>query len=235
MVIALTLALAGVLALAALAGAAVLVLAVALVQGMVIAGWHRTLGVPGAVGGMVLAGVAAAAADLLLWLRDDPRPLSPAAGVLGLTIAGGFFHQLTRRWPREQLTASLTGTVTLATVAVLAAVFVSARQTHGGAALVSAVALSAGVARLPDLVPMSTWVRATCGLLLGAAVGLLVGGWTIVGPGPGLLLGLAGAAAAELGAALVRRAPAADLYTAAGLPLALAAPVAYVLGRILVG
>ncbi|MGH8939463.1 MAG: hypothetical protein ACRDV2_08945, partial [Actinomycetes bacterium] len=95
MAAALTLALAGLLALSAWAGAVPLMLAVALVQGLVVAGWYRAVDVPGALGGMLLAGVVAAATDLLLVVRDDPRPVTPATSVLGVAMVGGLVHQLT--------------------------------------------------------------------------------------------------------------------------------------------
>lgn len=235
MLFALTAGLAGVLALAAYAGAVVLVLAVGLVQGLLIAGWHRSLRVPGAVGGMVVAGAASAAADVLLWLRDDPRPLTPATGVLGLTVAGAFLHQLTRRPPRHELTASLTATISLAVLGVLTALYIAAEGTRGGASLVAVVALAAGAARLVDLLPLPALLRLPPGLLLAGAIGFLLGGVTTVDARPGLLLGLAAGAAAQAAGVLVRRTGAADLYTAGALPIAIGGPVAYVLGRILVG
>ena len=80
---ALTLALAGAVALAAYAGQTLVVGAVLVVQGLLVWGWYDALDVPGRIGGMILAGAAAATADVLLLVRDDTRPLTPVAGVVG--------------------------------------------------------------------------------------------------------------------------------------------------------
>jgi hypothetical protein len=236
MAIALTAALAGVLALAGYAGSVVLLLAVAMVQGLLVAGWYRCVDVPGATGGMLLAGAASGAADLLLLLRDDPRPLAPATGVLGLAMVGTLLHQLVRRPERDRVTASLTATATLTAFAVLTGLFISAEQTRGGASLVAVVAVTAVAGRVVDLLPsLPSSVRAPAGVVLGGVVGAGLGSLTVVEAQPGLLLGLGAAASAAVAGAVVRRFPRPDLFTAGALPLAVAGPVAYVLGRILVG
>ena len=232
---ALTLALAAALALGAYAGDVVLLLAVLVVQGLLVSGWHRALDVPGALGGVVLAGAVAVAADVLLLVRDDARPLTPVTGVLGVAVLGALIHQLARRPDRARLTASLTATMTLVALVALAALFLPAAQTRGEAALAALVALAAAVAVAADLLPSVPLVRAAVAVAAGVAVGGLIGALTGLAVGPAVLMGGVGSAVGAAGTALVRREPRPDLATAAAVPLALAGPVAYVLGRILVG
>ena len=129
---ALTLALAGALALAGYADEAPLVLAVLVVQGLLVWGWYDALDVPGRTGGSVLAGAAAVTADVLLLVRDDTRALTPVAGVLAVAMLGAMVHQLARRDGRQRLTESLTATMTLVVLATLGALFVAVEQTLGG-------------------------------------------------------------------------------------------------------
>lgn len=229
-----TAAMAVALALGAYVGSAVLLLAVVVTQAAVIYGWHRGLDVPGSVGGTVLAAAAALSADLVLVTRDDARPLVPVAGVLGLAVLGGFVHQLARRDGRVRLTASLTATLSLVVLVVLGALYLAALDTRGEAALVAVVALGVLGARLADSAPLPALHRAVCAVLAGGVVGALGGLLTDVGTGPGLLLGLVAAITATAALAVLRDATRSALPSA-GLPLVAAAPVAYVLGRLVVG
>ncbi len=228
--------LSGLLALATLGGPWVLAMAVALVQGLLIAGWYRALQVPGYLGGTVLTAVAAVTCDVLVVVRDDERLLTPVTAVLGLTVVGGFLHQLLRRPERSRVTASLSATVTLAVAASLGSLLVAARETEGGGPLVVLVACAAGAAAALDALPLPTWARAAIGVvvatLIGAVVATIAGDLGVV---EGVVLGAAGGAVAVLAAALVRRAPGERTLVAAALPLIGAGPVAYALGRILIG
>jgi len=232
---ALTLALAGALALAAYAGEAPLVLAVLVVQGLLVWGWYDALGVPGRTGGSVLAGAAAVTADVLVLVRDDTRALTPVAGVLAVAMIGAMVHQLARRDGRQRLTESLTATMTLVVLATLGALFVAAEQTLGGPALVALAALSAAIAAGASMVPLPTALVTGIAAVGGLALGLLAAGITDLSVGPALTTGAATAAAALAAITFVRRVKQPDLATTAALPLLSVAPVAYVLGRILVG
>ncbi|MEP6761237.1 MAG: hypothetical protein ABJA93_07710 [Sporichthyaceae bacterium] len=232
---ALTVALAIALTLAAYAGEALVVPAVLVVQGLLVWGWHDALDVPGRTGGMVLAGAAAATADVLLLVRDDTRALTPVAGVLAVAMLGAKVHQLARRPHRERLTESLTATTTLVAIATLGALFVAAEQTLGGPALVTLAALSAAVAAAASLAPLPTALVAGSATVGGLFLGLLVAAMTHLPVGPALPVGAAAAATAIAAITFVRRARRRDLATAGSLPLLSVAPVAYVLGRILVG
>jgi hypothetical protein len=232
---ALTFALAGALSLAAYAAEAPLVLAVLVVQGLLVWGWYDALGAPGRIGGMVLAGTAAATADVLLLVRDDTRALTPVAGVLAMAMLGAMVHQLTRRPGRERLTESLTATTTLVLLSTLGALFVAAEQTRGGAALVTLAAVSAAAAAGASLVPLPSALVAAIATVGGLVLGLVVAAMTHLSAGPALPIGAAAAATAVAAITFVRRARQPDLVTVGALPLLSVAPVAYVLGRILVG
>jgi hypothetical protein len=232
---ALTLALAGALTLTAYAAEAPLALAVLVVQGLLVWGWHDALGVPGRSGGSVLAVAAAVTADVLLLVRDDTRALTAVAGVLAVAMIGAMIHQLSRRDGRTRLTESLTATMTLVVLATLGALFIATEQTLGGPALVALAALSAAVAAGASMVPLPTGLVAGIAALGGLVLGLLVAGITDLNAGPALTTGAAAAATALAAITFVRRAKQPDLATTATLPLLSVAPVAYVLGRILVG
>jgi hypothetical protein len=226
-------ALAGAIALTGLAGSLPLALAVGLAQATLIATWHRALDVPGFLGGAVLCGLTALAVDLLL-LREEARPLAPVTGVLALAMVGVLLHQLVRRH-RDRVTASMTGTATLAVLTALTAMYVAALGTRGAGALVALVVLAVAAACVAGAAPVPPAVRGLLALAVGAAVGVAIGAGTTPGPGAGLLLGLAAGATAALGTALVRHAARAEWLVAGALPVALGGPVAYVLGRIVVG
>ena len=232
---ALTLALAGALALGAHTADVLLLLAVLAVQGLLIFGWHRALDVPGALGGMILSAATALAADVALLVRDDARPLTPVTGVLGVAMLGALVHQLTRRPDRARLTASLTATTMLVVLVALGALYLPAEETRGEAALVALVAAATVAAAGAELLPSTAVVRGAVAVVVGLAVGAVFGGVTGLAMGSALLAGGAAAAVAAAAMAFVRRAERPDLATSAALPLVVAGPVAYVLGRILVG
>jgi hypothetical protein len=232
---ALTLALAGALSLAAYAAEAPLALAVLVIQALLIWSWYDALDVPGRSVGSVLAGAAAVTADVLLLVRDDTRALTPVTGVLAVAMIGAIVHQLARRDGRERLTESLAATMTLVVLATLGALFVATQQTLGGPALVALAALSAGVAAGASMVPLPTALVAGIAAAGGLVLGLLAAAITDLSVGPALTTGAAAAATALAAIMFVRRMKQPDLATAAALPLLSVAPVAYVLGRILVG
>jgi hypothetical protein len=232
------LALGAALVLGAATAPAVLLLAVVLGQGLVVAGWHRSLGVPGAVGGMVVGAVGALVCDVLVLAGAGDRPLSALPGVLALVVLAGLVHQLARRDGRDRLNASLSATVAMTALAGLGATYLAASDGEDGLGLVSAAAVSAA------LVVAGSVLRARLGLpkavdlavlLVAAAVsaaGVLSSG---LAGGPALAVAASAAMVAWAATLLVARSSAPDPGVAVGLPLVLAGPVAYVLGRLLVG
>lgn len=109
------------LSLAAYASAVALLVAVAVVQALFAFGWVFGTGMPGRRGALVVAGLAAAGADVSVSLYPDGR-LGTLAAVLGLAIPAAFAHQLLRGAARAQLVSSLSAiaVLILAEVAVAA-------------------------------------------------------------------------------------------------------------------
>jgi hypothetical protein len=232
-------ALALVLVLAAAAGEGVLVLAVALVQACVIAGWHRSVGVPGAVEGALVAGAAALAADMLVLTAPADRPLARMPAVLSLAVLGALVAQLARRDGRPRLVASLTATVCLSAFAALPAAQLAALGSEGGVPLVAATVVPAGLVAAADAVGRTgtgpRWLRPLTAMVAALASGAVVGGLTGLETGVAVATAAASGAVAWAGAVLADRAARPDALLAAALPLALAAPVGYVMGRLLIG
>jgi hypothetical protein len=123
----------------------------------------------------------------------------------------------------------------LVAVATLGALFVAAQQTLGGPALVTLAALSAVVGAAASLAPLATPLAAGVATVGGLFVGLLVAAMTHLSVGSALPVGAASAATALAAITFVRRAERPHLTTTGALPLLSVAPVAYVLGRLLVG
>lgn len=230
------------LAVALVLGAAtapvVLLVAVVMTQGLLVAGWHRSLDWLGAAGGAVVAGTAALGADLLVLAADGDRPLSGVPAVLALSVLAALVHQLLRRDGRGRLVHSLAATVTLAALAVLASSYLAAEAADGGAALVAVAALPAGTVVAASVLRRRTgrspWLdlaAVPAAAVLALAVPLL----SDLAVVPGLVIAASAALVAWVSGFVVARSAEPDPALAAGLPLALAGPVAYVLGRLLVG
>ena len=187
----------------------------------------------GARGGALVGAAAAIGADLAVALRDDRRPLASVSAVLGLAMLAALLHQLIRRDGRERLTDSLTATVSLAVVGCAGQLLsrhavepgrrgVRRGRRRGGRSCRGRLLLC----RCPRL------VGAGAGLVAGVASGVVVGLLSDLGARSGGLVALGCAGAAAVAAALARRAARPDPLVTAGLPLLLAAPVAFVLARL---
>jgi hypothetical protein len=226
------------LVLGAVTAPVVLVVAVVMTQGLLVAGWHRSLDWLGATGGAVVAGAAALGADLVVLAADGDRPLSGVPAVLALSVLAALVHQLLRRDGRGRLVHSLAATVALAALAVLASSYLAAEAADGGAALVAVAALPAGTVVAASVLRRRTgrpqWLdlaAVPAAAVLALAVPLL----SDLAVVPGLVIAAAAALVAWVAGFVVTRSAEPDPALAAGLPLALAGPVAYVLGRLLVG
>ena len=255
----LTSAIAGALVLASFGGRAALAGAVFPLQVALVVGWLGTLGVRAGVGAAMIAVAAAAVADVVVATGPaDARRLLAVIAV-GLLIA--LIHQLVRRDGRPGLTASLAGTVSAIALACALATFAALRAGIGGsAAALAALGAAAGavlVAWVCDFVltrpaipgvPRRAWPGLILGLGAGCAIGAGVGSAReVLGAGYSVTIGGAVAAVAlavGVGVDLARARVSAPrprgrldglLPLAVVLPLAAAAPVAYVTGRILVG
>lgn len=222
------------LGLAAAGPVAVLVAAVALLQLMVAFRWFLALDLDAAARSGALVGAAAAiGADLTVALRDDRHPLSSVSAVLGLAMLAALVHQLVRRDGRDRLTASLTATVSLAVVGTLGSCYLGAQSGRDGAAFVAAAVAAAAVVMVAAALPIPEVLGSGAGLVAGVAAGGVVGVLTDLGPRTGGIVGLACAAGAVVTAAVARRAAHPEPVVTGGLPLLLAAPVAFVLARLL--
>jgi hypothetical protein len=227
--------LAATVALAALAPTAVLLLAVALAQGLLVSRWFAALGVTGAAGGAVVAGAAALTADVLVVVREDTEPLASVAAVLALAMLAAFLHQLVRRDGRPDLTASLAATTSLAVITVLGAGYLAADLSRGGSALVAVAALAAGAATALDAVTLPGPVRASIGLAAALVLSIAVGLLTDLGAAAAALVAAGCAATAAGAVTMARRMWHPEPIVCAALPLVLAGPAAFVLGRLLLG
>ncbi len=178
--------------------AAVLVLQLGLVLS-----WVVVTGIQGFAGSLAVGAAAAVAADLVLVLPADPE-LGDLLVVLGMGFLVAVLQQMVRR-PREELVASLAGSVLLLTaVGSLAALLLLGRTAEGhDRALVALLAVGVAllVGHLVDLVlprpPLATGVpRGLLGLLSSVAAGALVA-WLgrdiggTAGAVPALVLGAA--------------------------------------------
>jgi hypothetical protein len=219
----------------------VLLLAVLGAQALAAATWHRAAGLPGARVGAAVALVAAATADGVVVAADDDRPLRRLAGVLALVVIAGIGQQLLRPPPRRSATASFAATVTVAVLCVLGSVYLAVADLGHGAGLVAAAALPAAAVALVMALPGpgGRRRRPPAALAAGLLAATVVAAAAALPAYDALVVGAAATGVGWVGALLARRlgavrAPAVGLAVAA-VPLLTAAPVAYVLGRLLLG
>ena len=233
------LALGAALVLGAAAGPAVLAAAVLLAQGLVIVDWHRTLGVAGARGGIVVGAVAAVGSDALVLADVGERPLAAVPGVLAAAVVGALVHQLARRDGRDRLTASLTATVSLAALVALGSTLLAVHDEKDGLALISTAAAAAALVAAGVTARQLAGAprRADVAVVAGAAVLVTVSVVALDGLAVTPAFAVAGTAGtvAWVAGVLVARSAEPHVGPGAALPLVLAGPVAYVLGRLLVG
>lgn len=234
------------LTLGAATAPAVLLGAVALAQALVLAAWHRALAVPGALGGAVVGGAVALGCDVLVLIADGDRPLEALPPVLALSVLGALLHQLLRRDEREDLSASLAATLSLAAVAAMGMFYLAADGTRLGGPLVAGTAAAAaiaaclvGAARLvrsgTKLPEWAVLTALTVGVVAVPVSGVVVAALTELGIATAVAVSLVSAALAAVGATLAARATVPQPLLAGALPMLVAAPTAYILGRLLVG
>jgi hypothetical protein len=248
----------GGLTLGARAGAAELLVAVAVVQALLAASWVLGTVMPGRIGGLVIATLAATGADVAASVWPHGR-LGTLLAVLGLVVPVMFVHQLARGAARVQVVSSLSAValLVLGEVAVPAVLQLrhefAATDSDGrvAAAAVGAVAGALVVGCLVDLLlPAPRFdpavPRGLLGLIasagLGGSVGYLMlrhvadfdaGRATFAGGALGALTGLLAVAAAFV--LHTTPVPAAALgrrlrpVLAAVAPIAVVAPVAFLL------
>jgi hypothetical protein len=238
-------------------GVAAVIGVVAVLQALLVAGWLVGLRPQGPIGVAVIAAGATVAADIVLAVRDRPS-LAALTGVFGLAFIALIVHQLLRGPVRVQVTESMAGLAALVIISGALAALLVIRRDSSGADLLPAAVLAAGVAlvigHLIDIVlPVPRFAdgvqRGLPALLVGAVAGGATAVWRLhdvatvgstaaafLGAALGLVVGLAavGVAYVEIpdrGTATRLAAP----YLRVVLPLALAAPVAYLLSRVVGG
>lgn len=255
----LSLALAGVITLAAYADPVLLAAAVVLVQVLVAAG-PPLLTSAGAVitsprfAPAVVAGVVATVLTLEPELLDGaegtsfdvigPTDTGTLAGVLPAIVAGLFVAlagQMLRKDGRPQLVQSLAYAVTLAVLAAFAAGWIGTLRSLGDADAVAVAAAGLGAGLLAWAVPIDRWVCLGLSTLAGAAGGAAVAATVDASMTVyfGVVVGAAAALFAVLGQVAARAMAGGSLQPAArwGFPGAVAvafvAPVAYLGGQLI--
>lgn len=243
---AVTVAVGGLLVLTALAGSGPMLVAVIGVQillayGLVAADEHADLSRDG-----VLIAVAGATGAVALAVEDNPTGLTPSLGpvayVVGPAVLLALMLRLLRSARRDHLVEAFASAVTgVALVGMLAALVVLG-SLRDGDRLVVLVVTCAALAALPGLSaadvrsPWAWWAARFVGVLLAAAFALV--DVIDIEPSVRYTIGAAATVAGVLGAEVAVRLGAgrvARVVLVPAIALALAAPPAYVLARVLLG
>ena len=233
-------ALGALLVLATAAGTAPLVGALLLAQAAVVAGWHSGLGAPGLRGGAAVGAGTALAADLLVAVAPDDRPLRALPAVVAGALVASVVHQVVRRDGRTALTASLTATGSLGVLVALAAMHLATAAEPDGTALVAAAAVPAAVVTMAEALRPVTGAPAWSGMVVAVVTAAATAtavvaagdrtGWSVAAG-----CAAAGAAAGWVATVVVTRTARPQAVLLVGLPQLLAAPAAYVASRLRVG
>lgn len=243
---------AGGLAVCANAGPGWLVFGVAIVQGIVIVAWVIGTDMPGRIGALVIATLAAIASDAAVsaWPHSQ---LGPLIGVLGLAVPAMFVHQLARGVVRSRVVESLSSVavVVVATVALSALIqlrhetdgrVTSTAVAAGGAALAAGLLVDSvlPIMRFDPEVPRSLG-GVVVSLVVGSVVGFVrlhgtvefsTGRAVLLGAAIGVIAGLLGVGFSYVTHTLPTSAITVRVLRpvlVAVLPIAVLAPVAYVL------
>jgi hypothetical protein len=240
-------ALVAVLAIAAGVGRPLLGAGVAVVQVVFTLGGVRPAAVPALREGAWLALVVSVAASVWL-VVGDPSEMWPVAALLGPALVVAVMIQLLRRDGRQALSTSLTMTVAACALALLPVAWLALRGAEGGVHAVWLGLLGVGIVVLAELLPTPAAVRRTLAVVLaGALAAALVtvadGVAAAVPAVGGVVLTTFAALTAVTAVAAVERVgeemgdSTVDLLTPlqVTMPIVVAGPVAYVLGRVLVG
>ncbi len=242
----LTAGLVAVLAVTAAAGRPLLAAVVIVVQALFTLGGVRFSSVHAARPAAWLAFAVAAAASI--WTVYDGTPgMRPVAAMLGPALVAAVAIQLLRRGGRPGLTASLTLTVAACALAVLPVAWVALRAAEGGVYAVGLGLLGVGAVGLAEGLPLSVTVRRALAVLgaggLAAGLVLVIDDVAAAVPAVGAVVvaSFTALTAVTALAAVDRIGQEAGTHDSVPVPLRVSmpivttAPVAYVLGRILVG
>ncbi|OCC11408.1 hypothetical protein [Streptomyces sp. PTY087I2] len=211
-------------------GTYALLVPVVLLQAVTAAGWFRLNGMWPARQGIALAFAGGLVADAVLLTAGREHGPAALLGTLGVWVLLTVVLQLRSHAGADERMYGLMATVVSASLAVLAGGFLAADPDAvvvGGAAVAAATLVRA--------LPLPAAASLGVALLTGVGAGLVFGNTTGFGP-QGALLGLAAAGCALIG---LRAAsydyPSRFVHMTAGvaLPLTLAAPAVYLVGRAL--
>ncbi|GHF45916.1 hypothetical protein GCM10010218_28920 [Streptomyces mashuensis] len=228
-----TAVLAALLAVAAPLARPVLAVPVVLLQAVTAAGWFRLNGMWPARQGIALAflgGVVADVALLAVGASDVVKAPTVLLGTLGVWILLTLVLQLRSHAGADERLYGLTTATASAALAVIAAGHLAADPDA-----VVAGALGVAAAVVAAALPLPSAVSLVVALIAAAGAGVAGGQLTGMGP-TGALLGLAAGVCALVGRRVASYDyPSRFVHMTAGvaLPLALAAPAVYVLGRAL--
>ncbi|MBU7598176.1 hypothetical protein JGS22_011255 [Streptomyces sp. P38-E01] len=230
---ALTAALALALAAAAAIGRPAVAVVVVLLQAVTAAGWYRLNGMWPARQGIALGFLAGLSAVAALFLSSDRNAATAVAGVLGIWVLLVLLFQLRNHGAPDERLYGLTVAVGATVLTVLAAAHLAAQAVSADAVVVGGVAVA--VAVCVRALPLPGLLTLAAAPAVAAGAGAAAGTWTDLGAGAGALLGLGAGGGALIG---LRAAsydwPSRFVHLTAGvaLPLALAGPVVYLLGRV---
>ncbi|MFG3409023.1 hypothetical protein [Streptomyces sp. NPDC048142] len=225
-------ALTAVLGLMLAAGAAIgpyaLLVPVVLLQAVTAAGWFRLNGMWPARQGIALAFAGGLVADVVLLAAGREHGPAALLGTLGVWVLLTVVLQLRSHAGADERLTGLMATVVSASLAVLAAGHLAAVP---DAVVVGGVAVAAAV--LARALPLPGAASVAVALLAGAGAGVAAGGLTDFGA-KGALLGLAAGGCAIVGLRVASYDyPSRFVHMTAGvaLPLTVAAPAVYLVGR----
>lgn len=201
-----------------------------LLQAVTAAGWFRLNGMWPARQGIALAFLGGVVADAALLAAGREHAPAAILGTLGVWVLLVLVLQLRSHAAPEERMYGLMATVVSSALAVVAAGFLAAEP---DAVVVGALAVAA--ATVVRALPLPGPVSLVGALLAGAGAGAVAGAVTGLGV-TGAVLGLAAGVCAVIGLRVAAYDyPSRFVHMTAGvaLPLAVAAPVVYVLGRAL--
>ncbi|MFH9194982.1 hypothetical protein [Streptomyces globisporus] len=227
---ALTAALGLLLAGGAAIGTYALLVPVVLLQAVTAAGWFRLNGMWPARQGIALAFAGGLVADVALLVAGREHGPAALLGTLGVWVLLTVVLQLRSHAGADERMYGLMAAVVSASLAVLAGAFLAAAPDAvvvGGAAVAAATLVRA--------LPLPGAASLVMALVAGLGTGLVFGNSTDVGQ-QGTLLGLAAAGCALIGLRVASYDyPSRFVHMTAGvaLPLTLAAPAVYLVGRAL--
>jgi hypothetical protein len=213
---------------AAVIGEYALVVPLVLLQAVTAAGWFRLNGMWPARQGIALAFAGALTADVALLVAGRENAPAAILGTLGVWVLLTLVLQLRSHADADTRMSGLMATVVSAALAIVAAGYLGAEP---DAVTVGAVAVA--VAVLARALPLPTAASVVVALLAATGAGIAVGGMTDVGT-QGAFLGLGTGVCALIGHRVASYDyPSRFVHFTAGvaLPLAVAAPAVYLLGR----